>query len=132
MSQENVEVVRRQFEAWNRDDLTEWALTHHPEVVVVPPEGWPEGEEPHSRDEWLAQAARLRESWTEQRIEVKRIADAGDRVLVLFNWITKGKGSHIALETDMGCVATVNDRLITHLVYFTDHAQALEAVGLSE
>jgi hypothetical protein len=32
----------------------------------------------------------------------------------------------------MGCVATVNDRLITHLVYFTDHAQALEAVGLSE
>lgn len=132
MSQENVEVVRRQFELWNRDDLTAWGLTHHPDVTVVPPAGWPEGEPPGSREEWLAQAALLRDSWTEQRIEVRRIADAGDRVLVLFTWVTQGKGSHIALETDMGCVATVHDGLITHLVYFSDHAQALAAVGLSE
>jgi ketosteroid isomerase-like protein len=132
MSQETVEIVRRQFELWNRDDLTAWGLTHHPDVTVVPPAGWPEGEQPGSREEWLAQAALLRDSWTEQRIEVRRIADAGDRVLVLFTWVTKGKGSHIALETDMGCVATVHDGLIRHLVYFSDHAQALEAVGLSE
>jgi ketosteroid isomerase-like protein len=132
MSQENVEIVRRQFELWNRDDLTAWALTHHPDVTVVPPAGWPEGEPLGSREEWLAQAALLRDSWTEQRIEVRRIADAGDRVLVLFTWVTKGKGSHIPLETDMGCVATVDRGLIAHLVYFTDYAQALEAVGLAE
>jgi ketosteroid isomerase-like protein len=101
-------------------------------VVVVPPDGWPEGEQPRSREEWLAQAALLRDSWTEQRIEVRRIADAGDRVLVLFTWVTTGKGSRIALETDMGCVATVHDGLITHLVYFSDHAQALAAVGLAQ
>jgi hypothetical protein len=28
--------------------------------------------------------------------------------------------------------ATVHDGLIPHLVYFSDHAQALAAVGLSE
>jgi ketosteroid isomerase-like protein len=132
MSQENIEVVRRLFELWNRGDLTEWSLMHHPEVVIVPPDGWPEGEQSRSREEWMAQARRLTDSWAEQRIEVKRIVDAGESVLVLFSWVTRGKGSDIPLVTDMGSVAVVQDGLVTRSMFFTDQAEAIKAVGLSE
>ena len=132
MSQENVEIVRRSFDAWSAGDLARWGSMHHPDVVVVPPDGWPEGEQPHSREEWLAQAARLIDSWTEQRVEVRRIHDVGGRVVALFEWITRGKGSHIELRTDMALVATVRGGLITRAVYYANHVEALEAVGLSE
>jgi len=31
MSEENVETVRRQNEAWNRQDLTAWLASFHPD-----------------------------------------------------------------------------------------------------
>jgi ketosteroid isomerase-like protein len=133
MSQADVELVYRSFDLWNRGDLTEWIAGHHPEVVVVPPDGWPEGAQTLvSRDEWLAQALRLTDSWAEQHFEIQRVADAGDSVLVLFRWITRGKGSDIPLVTDMAGVATVQDGLVTRWVFFNDPSEALEAVGLSE
>ena len=132
MSQENIEVVRRIFELWNRGDLTAWISMHHPEVIIVPPDGWPEGQQARSREEWMAQARRLTDSWAEQHIEVKQIVDSGDSVLVLFSWITRGKGSDIPLVTDMASVATVHDGLVTRSMFFTDPAKALEAVRLSE
>ncbi len=58
MSQADVELVCRSFDLWNRGDLTEWIAVHHPDVVVVPPDGWPEGAQTlFSRDEWLARKA---------------------------------------------------------------------------
>jgi ketosteroid isomerase-like protein len=132
MPQQNVEVVRRAFDAWNAGDLAQWGEMHHPEVVVVPPDGWPEGEPPRSREEWLAQAGRLIDSWAEQRVDVVGIHDVGERVVGLFEWVTRGKGSHIGLVTEMALIATVRDGLITRAVYYVSHAEALEAVGLSE
>jgi ketosteroid isomerase-like protein len=32
MSQENVELARRAFEAWNRGDADAWVELHHPEI----------------------------------------------------------------------------------------------------
>jgi ketosteroid isomerase-like protein len=121
MSQDNVELVRRSFDAWNVGDLSRWISMHHPEV-----------EPPGSREEWLAQARRLLDSWAEQRVEPKQIVDMGERVVVLFEWVTRGQGSHIDLITEMALIATVRAGLITHAAYYTDHAEALQAVGLSE
>ena len=131
MSQENMEVVRRSFDAWNAGDLARWVSMHHSEVIVIPPDGWPEGEPPRSRDEWLAQAGRLIDSWAEERVDVVRIHDAGDRVVALFNWVTRGRGSQIDLVTNMALIATVRDGLITRAEYYNDHDEALEAAGLS-
>lgn len=132
MSQEAVELMRRSFDAWNAGELDLWISLHHPEVEVVPPDGWPEGEPPRSREEWLVQAHRLIDSWAEQRVEPREIVDTGDRVLVLFDWIARGQGSQIDLDTEMALIATVHDGQITRAVYYTGHAEALAAVGLSE
>ncbi len=72
MSEENVEIVRRQFEAWNIGDFDEWAQAWDSEVVVISPEGWPDGEVSRGLDDWRQQAERLRGSWAEARVEPTR------------------------------------------------------------
>ena len=124
------EVVLRSFDAWNAGDLGGWLSLHHPDVVVIPPDGWPESEEPRSREAWRVQAQRLIDSWAEQRIELTRVQAAGERVLVLFEWITRGKGSSIELVSRMALVATVRDGLISRAEYYVDHDEALEAAGV--
>jgi ketosteroid isomerase-like protein len=132
MSQENVEVFRRVLDAWNRGALGEWKPMYHPDVVAVPPEGWPEGEQTEGFDAWLRQARRLTDSWDEQRIDVEELREADDRVLAVFRWIVRGKDSHIGLDTRMAAVVTVRRGKIARLEFFPDREQALEALGLPD
>ena len=132
MSQENVEIVRRVYERWNNGDLAGWKEMHAPDVVVVPPEGWPEGDTSTNRDAWFDQAMRLRDSWDAQRLEVDEIRDLGDRLLSFLRWVTRGKDSGIELETPMASVTTVEGGKIVEQSYFLDQQSALKAVGLSE
>ena len=42
MSQENVEIVRRGFEAWNAGEMERLAELYDPDVIMRAPPGWPE------------------------------------------------------------------------------------------
>jgi len=42
MSQENVEIVRRGIEAWNRGDMDAFRELHDPDAVLRPVSDWPE------------------------------------------------------------------------------------------
>ncbi len=131
MSEENVEIVRRGLQAWNRDDLS--MKTTHPDIVVIPPEGWPEGSELRGRDAWKRQAQRLRDSWEDARIEVDELRAAGaDRVFARFRYVTRGKDSGIPFETPMAAVYTVTESKVVRAEFFWEPAGALEAAGLSE
>jgi ketosteroid isomerase-like protein len=57
-------------------------------------------------------------------------ADIGDRVAVRQNWRGAGYGPEANLE--MTWVGTVREGKIAFVEFFWDHAEALEAVGLSE
>ena len=46
MSQENVELTRAFFEAWNARDMDAVRESYDPHVVVRYAEDWPEGSEP--------------------------------------------------------------------------------------
>lgn len=132
MSQENVEFVRQSFEVWNKGAYAEWKSMHHPSVIVVPPEDWPESQTSENRDAWFSQAMRLTDSWEEQRVEVEDLHDLGDHVLAMVRWVTRGKGSHIDLETPMAAVITISEGQIVRADYFLEREQALEAIGLRE
>ena len=109
MSQENVEVVRRQNELFSKGDLDRWAEHWDPEVVVTPPKGWPEGEEPQGIEAWRRQAERLRDSWEEARAEVDEIRPIGDdQVLARFRYVTRGRDTGMSFDTPMtaGAFAT--------------------------
>ncbi len=133
MSEENVEIVRRATEFFSKGDLDRWAEHWDPEVVVTPPKGWPEGEEPQGIEAWRRQAERLLDSWEEVRVEVDEIRPVGDdQVLVRFRYITRGKETGMCFDTPMAVVLRLRGGRIVRARYFWEYAEALEAAGLSE
>ena len=131
MSQENVEVVRAGFEAWNAGDMDAFRELLAPEVTLRPVEDWPEpgpyvGQEPVMR--WLGQ---LRDAWDANALEATSdFIDAADRVIVTFTWRSVGHGPRSNME--FTGVWTVRKGKIHFVEFFWDRAAALEAAGLSE
>ena len=131
MSQENVEVVRAGFEAWNAGDMDALRDRYHPDVIVRAPEGWPEPGPFVGREAVMRQFEHMREAWDTDAAEtISDFLDVGDRVAVRFLWRGAGRGPVTDLELTQ--VNTVREGRIFALEFFWDHVQALEAVGLSE
>ena len=131
MSQENVEVVRAGFKAWNAGDMDAWADFLAPDVISRPPEGWPEPGPFVGREAFVRWCEQLRETWDADALEpIGDFIDIGDRVAVRQIWRGAGSGPEANLE--MTWVGTVRKGKIVFVEFFWDHAEALEAVGLSE
>ena len=71
-------------------------------------------------------------TWTDYSIELERVIDAGDRVVVICEERGTGKGSGLKMTTRVGMVVTVSGDQITRQVVYADPGEALEAAGLSE
>ena len=131
MSQESVDIVRANFEAWNAGNMKSWSDLFHPAVIMRNPEGWPEPGPQVGRDAVIRFIGQLRETWDADTLEViSDYADVGDRVAVRFIWHGAGSGPDADLE--MTGVYSVRKGKIVFLEFFWDHTEALEAVGLSE
>jgi ketosteroid isomerase-like protein len=134
MSEENVEVVRSIFAAWERGDFhsAEWA---HPEIVFVVADGPTPGS-------WTGVAA-MAEAWREAlgafeelRGEADEYRELDDeRVLVLMHLGGRGKTSGLEvgdLQMKGANLFHVREGKVTRLVLYWDRERALEAAGLSE
>jgi ketosteroid isomerase-like protein len=131
VSQENVEDIRAFVEAWNAGDMGAVAESYDPHVVVRYVQGWPEGLEPiMGREAVMRQWEQQREAFDADTVELIEIIDLGDRVVVRFIWRAVGSGPD--LEIDVTAVSTHRNGKTILVEYFWDHAEALEAVGLSE
>lgn len=132
MREEHVEIVLRQWDAWNAGDLDTWAEAWDSEVVVRAPKGWPEGEIEHGIDAWRRQAQRLRDTWAEARIEVDEIRKVNDRVLARFRYVTRGPDSGIPFETPLAVVFDLSEGKIKRAHFAWAMAEAVEAAHRSE
>src|ERR1700716_4577042 len=98
MSRENVEVVRRAYEAWNRRDFDEAAELLAPDVELQMPPNLPDVETWRSSDEVTRGLEAFLESWTELRVEVHELIDAGDRVVALVHYRGQAALTGLAVE----------------------------------
>src|SRR5438046_6895917 len=131
MSQENVEVVRAGIEAWNAGDMGAFGESYDPHVVVRYADGWPEGSEPiMGRETVMRQWEQQREAFDADSVELIEIIDLGDRVVVRFIWRAVGRGPDLSI--DVTAVSTHRMGKTIFVEYFWDHADALEALELSE
>ena len=131
MSQENVEVVRAFFQAWNAGNIDALRELHHPDAILRPPEDWPESEPLVGVESVMRGYEQLRETWDADALElISDFIDAGDRVAVRYIWRGTGHGPEANFEITL--VFTVRKGRILFLEYFWDHTEALETLGLSE
>ena len=131
MSQENVEVVRAMFEAYSAGDMDAFRELHDPDIIMRPPKGMPEPGPFVGREAVMRQFEQLRETFDATSVRpISDFIDAGDRVVVRVAYHAEGHGPEMNFE--MTQVITVRNGKILYREYFLDHAEALEAVGLSE
>jgi ketosteroid isomerase-like protein len=137
MSQENVELLRRTTEAFNRGDVEgALALIDPPPEFELVPSGVPiVGVGDVSGVQRGTEAWRDLGLWAEfddPRFEVHEFIDAADRV---FAWATlRGRGKQSGVETswDVWAVWTVRDGRFVRWETFADRDAALDAAGLWE
>ena len=133
MSQDNVEIVRRAFEAGSQEDWTSASAAFDPDVewVEMPSLG-PDA----STYTGFHEARKAIESWmgmwSEYGSEVARYADAGNDVVILIRERGHGGVSGAAVERELGEVCTVRDGKVVRVRLYGSWAEALEAAGLSE
>jgi ketosteroid isomerase-like protein len=73
---------------------------------------------------------KLWEAWDTDTFESTRLLDAGDRVVARIVWRGAFQGTESSME--FSGVYTLRKGKILYTEIFWDHAEALEAVGLSE
>ena len=131
MSQGNVEVVRAVFAAWNASDMDAVRDLYDPDVIVRTVEDWPEPGPYVGREAVMRFYGHLRETWDADTNEpVSDFIDVADHVVVRYIWRGTGQGPEANMELTL--VFTVRKGMIVYQEFFWDHAEALEAVGLSE
>jgi ketosteroid isomerase-like protein len=131
MSQENVEVVKAAYGAWNAGDMEALRGLYHPDIIMRPPERWPEPGPFAGREAVMRELVQLRETWdADALVVISDFIEAADRVVVKQIWRGAGRGPESNME--MTGVYTVRKGRIFSLEFFWDHAEALEAAGLQE
>ena len=128
MSRENVEIVRRLFDSYRRDDPAEALACLAPDVVYqvgqeVPARG---------RDEVRAMWERWASSWEEIETIPEEFIEAGDHVIVAVHYSGRGRGNGIEFDARTFDVYTLRDGLCVRKLEFNERSGALETAGLSE
>jgi ketosteroid isomerase-like protein len=131
MSQENVEVVRRSFDAWNRWDL-EALRRMYAEDAMVEAGITGFGRTFMGEDLIGRWAAEMRETWVEVRWELDRIIDADDVVVSFYRGIGIGRESGVEVVRDLTGIYRLHDGLTVFERVYLNREEALEAAGLSE
>ena len=132
MSQENVEIVRTAFAAWNRGDLDAWLETFHPEAEWHASGAFLGLETAYyGRDGLRSFWQQFRAGWEEIFLDVEEFIDRGEQVIVLFRFRATGRDG-IQVQRPQAICDTVQDGRVVRAENFTGWDQALEAVGLKE
>jgi ketosteroid isomerase-like protein len=132
MSQENVELVRRSLDSFNRgrlamDDIAEdfemdWSNSIGPLRGVY-----------HGREELNVVFQSFREAWDSPKWEMQEaIALDGERVLVVNRVRMRGRASHVHVDATGVQVWTIRSGKLASVKLYQSKAEALEALGLKE
>ena len=132
MSEENVEIVRRAVEAFEREGL-EGSLRHYdPEIEWSTTGAWIEAATYRGHEGVRRYFGHLDDEFDDLRFEVEELIEAGDQVILTVRAGGRGKASGAAVELTMHAVCSLRDGMIVRMRNYADKAEALEAAGLSE
>jgi ketosteroid isomerase-like protein len=137
MSRENVEIVRRLYDAIDRGDTTavlglydpeiEWHFARSPFRNLVRHDVY------RGRDglrDFIRE--RYEDAWESITDELVELIDAGEHVISIVNTQGRGRRSGAQAEKTHAGVWTIRDGKVVQVVWFPGREEALGAAGLSE
>ena len=135
MSQENVELVRRAVEAFNRRDFAALADYSDEELEFVSVIAAVDGEaaEFRGREIWVNYFAVMDEMWDGWHVADLQVWDAGDdQVAAILRMRGTGKQSGAPIQQEVGIAYRIRAGKLWRMRSYSDPSEALEAVGLRE
>ena len=135
MSQENVEIVRRVYEAAARRDGEAVLALYDPEIEW----DWTRVSGLFGQSGLYRGRERLRQwfrEWSEGldsiKYEAVDLIAAGDRVISESDMRGRGRASGVEVGDTLYAVWTIREGKVVRVVWFPTRADAIEAAGLSE
>jgi ketosteroid isomerase-like protein len=133
MSQENVEIVRRAFDAFARGDLEAVVATLDPAVKLEDHDRSLDSPATYQgREGFLQGIALVNEGFEDVRYTPEEFTDTGRRVLVTVRRTGRGTASGVAVDELQFHVFDVENGRIVRVRAFLERKEALEAAGLPE
>jgi len=135
MSQENVEIVRRVYEAAASHDASAVMALYHPKVEL---DASALGIESSGGDIFRGHAGlrslfrEWHEAWGQIEYDYEELIDVGEQVISVVTRHARGRASGVEVERPFALLWTLRDDRVIRVVWFLDRADALEAAGLRE
>ncbi len=131
MSQENVELTRRAFQAFNDRDLDAVLVGLHDEVEAFPRLAAVEGGY-RGHDGVRRYWAQLLRTFPDFQVEILEVRDLGDFMVVALRLRGHGVESDTPVDAAVWHVNQFRDGKVIWWRVYTSESEALEAAGLSE
>ena len=136
MSQENVEIVRRVYDAAARRDAATVLDLYDPEVELdlsrLQVVGFM-GQDVYRGHQGLRTFFReWHEAWENIEYDYDELIDAGEEVISVATRRGRGRVSGAEVELAVALVWTIREGRVVRVAWFRSRAEALEAAGLQE
>jgi ketosteroid isomerase-like protein len=133
MSHENVEIVRRGFDAFNGRDLDAFLALFDPDVEFTAYAMQLEGGDPYRGHEGIrAWWENILAVYPDFRAEIDDVRDVGDLTITRLRIHGRGVESDAPMDQEVWQVVRIREGQGIFLRFFSSEAEALEAVGMVE
>jgi ketosteroid isomerase-like protein len=130
--QRNLEVVARLGELWNAGQHDELLLLYHDDAVMNAAPNWIDPGPWVGREQIARNQSDWASAWQQIEMSVERVEAAGDKVVLLGSWHSRGAASGIGNVTPIAIVFTFEDGLIKRFDWVESAAEAIRQAGIDE
>jgi ketosteroid isomerase-like protein len=133
MSQENVEIVRAAFDAWNRGDLEDLFSYLAPDAEFHTTGRFADEGVYRGRAGLARLFSEFRQDLEEQRVSADDVRAVGQDAVIVEAVLTgRGRQSKAGFEERLWYVGRFRDGLVVRIETYVDAAHALQAAGIEE
>jgi ketosteroid isomerase-like protein len=132
MSQQNLEIVKRGIDAFNRRDvdlLAELTTADFAWIPALP--GTVEADGYQGREGMERYFAEIRSTWEELRVIGDEVRDLGDGALLLGRTEGRGRVSGVRVDAPIGIVFEFRRSKVWRVSAYLDHSEAVRVAGVS-
>jgi ketosteroid isomerase-like protein len=131
VSEDDLDVMRRCFDAWNSGDIATLVDQFHEHAELVTDPSWAEAGTFIGRaaiGRWLEG---LRDSWEgHDEVLLRELFEVDDKVIARHDWNVRGRASGIETNLDATSISNIREGKIVRQQWYLDYATALKTVGL--
>jgi ketosteroid isomerase-like protein len=133
LADEDIEVVRRVWDAFTRGDEPEFRKELHPDVVAIPFGAALEGKAYRGHEGVLGWwKNEILVTWEQFEVHAEHFERVGDKLLVTGRWKARGIESGVDLDLPATWVVEVRDGKVAYWQTYTDREQARRDIGLDD